>query len=195
MKKHIFGVALFSLIVASFALVYAFFYAPSIPPKEAVRPPVSQTETRTEKPTACFPKRLKDFSYEIVSANYFAEQSKLVTKVKLYWNGNGEAPKKISVQPRIFSIDNYDKAISLKTETLNEPFTDGNGKTFTVESKFVLNGVGDGPPNLYVVFDFSDSTSGNYLTSEKPGLAEAFHILTVYGESSVIKPKISYLKQ
>ena len=36
MKKHIFGVALFSLIVIPF--VYAFFYAPSIPPKELVTP-------------------------------------------------------------------------------------------------------------------------------------------------------------
>jgi hypothetical protein len=194
MKKHIFGFALFSIIVASFVLIYTFFYAPSIPPKNAVKPPVSQVE-KAEKPYACYPKRLKDFSYEIVSANYFVEQSKLVTKVKLYWNGNGEAPNKISVQPRIFSINNYDNAISLKTETLNDPFVDGNGKTFTVESKYALIGEGNGPLNLYVVFDFADSVSGNYLTSEKPGLAEAFHILTVYGESSVVKPKMSYLKQ
>jgi hypothetical protein len=190
MKKHVFGFALFSLIVASFVFVYAFFSAPSIPPKEAVKPPLSRTETRTGKPTACYPKRLKDFSYEIVSANYFAEQGKLVTKVKLYWNGRDEAPATISVQPRIFSIDNYEKAINLKTETLSEPFADGNGRTFSVESKFVLSGMKEGPPNLYVVFDFADGASGNYLTSEKAGLAEAFHVLYVYGESSVIKPKL-----
>ena len=44
MKKHILGVALFSFIVASFAFIYAFFYAPSIPSKEAVKPPLSRTE-------------------------------------------------------------------------------------------------------------------------------------------------------
>jgi hypothetical protein len=194
MKKHIFGFALFSLIVASFVLIYAFFYAPSIPPKNAVKPPVSQTETRADKPYFC-PTKRKDFSYEIVSANYFAEQGKLVTKVKLYWNGYGEAPKTISVQPRVFSIDNYDKAITLKTETFENPFTEGGSDFISVESKFVLNGMGNGLPNLYVVLDFTDATKGDSLSSEKPGLAEAFHVLYVYGESSVVKPKMSYLKQ
>lgn len=187
MKKHILGLALFSLIVASFALIYAYFYAPSIPPKEAVRPPASQAETRTERPYFC-PSRKKDFSYEIVSANYFAEQNKLITKVKLYWNGNGEAPKKIAALPRIFTVDNYDKALPLKTEILVNPFENGNGKTFTFESKFILSEKGNGPPNLYIAFDFSDSETGNYLMTEKSGLAEAFHILYVYGERSFYRP-------
>lgn len=200
MKKHIFGFALFSLIVATFAIIYAFFSAPSIPPVNAVKPPSAVSESRTEKPYSCPTKRkdfAKDFSYEIVSANYFAEQNKLVTKVKLYWNGSGVAPKKLVIQPRIFTIESYDneKLDGLKAETLVEPFADGNGKTFSIESKFVLSGMGSGPPNLYVAFDFADGANGNPLTSEKASLAEAFHVLYVYDDSLVVKPKISYLEK
>ena len=184
MKKHIFGFVLFSLIVVSFALIYAFFFAPSIPSKESVRPPVPQTEVRTERP-ACYPKRLKDFSYEVISANYFAEQGKLVSKVKLYWNGNGAAPKRISVSPRVFTLDDSEKSTSLKAEALINPFEDGNSKTISIESKYVLSDNGSGPANFYVVFDVLDNSSGTRLTSEKVNLSEAFHILYVYGEVNV----------
>jgi hypothetical protein len=189
MKKHIFGFMLFSLIVASFVVVYAFFYAPSIPSPEAVKPPVPRTETRAEKPF-CYPKRSKDFSYEVESANYYAEQGKLVTKVRIHWNGRGDAPKKISVQPRILTADNYGKNLALKAETFFAPFTDGNDKMVTIESKFVLDGVGSGPPNLYVALDFADALKGIALSSEKAGLSEAHHILYVFPESSQIKPKV-----
>ena len=189
MKKHIFGFILFSLIVASFVFVYAFFYAPSIPSPEAVKPPVPRTETRAEK-TYCYPKRSKNFSYTVESANYYAEQRKLVTKVRIHWNGRSEAPKKISIQPRILTADNYEKNIALKAETFVNPFMDGNDKTVTVESKFVLDVIGSGPPNLYVALDFADALSGIALSSEKAGLSEAFHILYVFPESSQIKPQI-----
>jgi len=189
MKKHIFGFALFSLIVATFAFIYTVFYAPSMPSKNAVKPPVSQTETRSERPTACFPRRPKQFYYTIDGANYYVENNVLVSKITLYWNGSGAPPAKISVQPRIFMIDNSENPKSLKAETLIEPFKDGNSKSLTVDSKFVINGVGNGPPNLYVVFEVLDAESGNYLTSEKVNLAEAFHILTVYPDSSELKVK------
>jgi hypothetical protein len=105
MKKHIFGFALFSLIVATFAFIYTVFYAPSMPSKNAVKPPVSQMETRSERPTACFPRRTKQFSYTIDGANYYVENNVLVSKITLYWNGSGAPPAKISVQPRIFMMD------------------------------------------------------------------------------------------
>ena len=194
MKKHILGVALFSLIVASFALIYAFFFSPSIPPKEAVKPPVSRTETRAEKPTSCYPKRMKGLNYTIESASYFEEHHKLVTKVNLYWNGNGEAPKKISLQPRMFQANNNEIQLPLKYQTIVNPFESGNSTTVSCESQFVFDGTGDSstdlnPVNLYLAFDLLDAPNGNNLTSEKPNLAEAFHILYVYPESSVIKLK------
>ncbi|GEM_PF-3775163 len=189
MKKHILGVALFSLIVASFALIYAFFFSPSIPPKEAVKPPVSRTEIRAEKPTSCYPKRSKEFNYTIDGANYYVEKNVLVSKITLHWNGSGAPPAQISVQPRLFMIDNSENPKSLTAETLNDPFKDGNTKTMTVDSKFVMNAAGNGPPNLYLVFDILDTKSGKYLTSEKVNLAEAFHILTVYPEKSELRLK------
>lgn len=189
MKKHIFGFVLFSFIVVSFGLIYAFFYAPSIPSKEAVKPPAAQTETRNERPYSCPTRRVKDFSYEVESANYFADQGKLISKVKLYWNGKGPTPKNISISPRIFTLDTYEKSTALSAETFYNPFERGNSVTVSIESKFIPNGVGSGPANLYVVFDALDSTSGAYLTSEKINTSEAFHILYVYGEGSETKTK------
>ncbi len=181
MKKHIFGFVLFSLIVALFALIYAFFFAPSIPPKESVKPPTPQPDVRTDRP-ACYPKRLKDLSYEVISANYFAEQGKLVSKVKLNWNGRGVAPKIFSVTPRIFTADNFENSIALKVETLVDPFVDGNSKTISVESKYIPT-IDSSPANLYIGFEFLDDAGRTYAPGEKVNPAEIFHILYVYGEN------------
>ncbi len=192
MKKHIFGFAIFSIIFASFALVYAFFYAPSIPPKEAVKPPLAPTETREVKPYSCYPKRIKekDFSYYVVNSSYFKPENKFVSKIILYWNGKGEAPKQISIRPRIFTMENYENAQVLMEKTLVEPFKEGNSKTITVESNFVLSGLGTAQPNLYVAFDVLDGANGSYLTNENVGLAGAHQVLLVYGNSPVVKKSI-----
>ena len=108
----------------------------------------------------------------------------MVSKVKLYWNGNGAAPENISVQPRIFTPAKDQLSLPLDAETLVDPFADGNSKTVTVESKFVLNGLNNNPPNLYLAYDFLDVGNKTYLTTENVGLAGAFHILYVYGEDS-----------
>lgn len=203
MRKHIFGFALFSLIFAAFALIFAVFYAPSIPLNEVVKSPLLETHEVT--PTGCYPKSLQDFTYEIVSANYFAKKGKLVTEVKLNWNGDNEFPKEINIQPRIFTIDNFDKEFPLrqknlvekstllKIQTLTNPFALGYSKTFVIESKYVIVGkeiesryviVGKERvlPNLYVAYDFSESANEILLTNKKAGFAEAVQVLFVHSD-------------
>lgn len=187
MKKHIFGFVLFSFIVASFALVYAFFSAPSIPSRETVKPPVTApVEVRSEKPM-CNYKRTKDFSYSVESANYFADKNLLMTKVTLSWNGNGAPPREISVQPRVFTLGDTEVTFPLKSGTFVEPFKNGNTKTIYLESDWRVSQYKNNSPNFYVVFDVSDNVSGKNLTSEKVNIAEAHQILYVYGDDSVIK--------
>ena len=188
MKKHIFGVALFSLIVASFALIYAFFFAPSMPSKEAVKPPVSKIETREEKPVSCNLKKMKPVSYTVVSSSFLAEKSVLKSVVTLRWNGSGEAPKKISIQPRFFTNENYASAKVLNTETIIEPFKDGNSKIVNLETNFVLQNPGRVAPNFYVLFDVMDSVTGAFLTDERNGLGEAYQVLYVHPDNT--KPLI-----
>ena len=188
MKKHIFGVALFSLIVASFALIFAFFFSPSIPPKEAVKPPVSKTETREAKPTSCFPKKMRPVSYTVVSSSFLAEQSVLKSVLTLRWNGSGEPPKKISIEPRFFTNENYANATVLNAETIIEPFKDGNSKIVNLETKVLLQNPGRTVPNFYVLFDVTDRENGTILTDERNGLGEAYQVLYVHPDN--IKPVI-----
>lgn len=189
MKKHIFGFVLFGFIVVSFALVYMVFNAPLIPKVEEVKLPIYQQETQTERPIYCS-KKMKGFSYYVVSSQYSLEKNKLISKITLFWKGNGEAPKKISVQPRIFTLANYEQAMSLNAETFIEPFKEGNSKTIVIESKFIQNGVSNERTNFYVVFDFLNNSDGTYLTNEKATFSDANQVLLDYGESSVIKRPI-----
>ena len=103
MKKHIFGFVLFSLVIASFALVYAFFNAPSIPPAEAVKPPVAPTETRAEKPYD-----RNNLSFEVLSSQYFVKENKIVSQIRVKYNGSIRvAPSKIYVNTTFSSVGTY----------------------------------------------------------------------------------------
>ena len=181
MKKHIFGVALFSLIVASFALIYAFFFAPSIPPKESVKPPASKIETREEKPTSCYPKKMKPVSYTVESSSFLADKNILKSKIILQWNGNRFEPsKKISIQPRFFTNENYANAKVLNTETIVEPFKDGYRTIVNLETKIVLQNPGRVVPNFYVLFDITDGETGTVLTDDRAGLSEAYPVTYIH---------------
>lgn len=189
MRKHIFGFAIFSLIIFSFAMAFAFFYAPPIPRKEEVKQPVIQKDKPSEKPTYCV-KRTKDITYQVESSQFYLETGKLISKIKLTWNGSGEPPKKIYLNTHLFTLNqNKDEKI-LDSEISYNPFVNGNEATILIE----LNGAKanwiNGKNNLYVVFDFStDYSSGNYI-EESRKLAEAKQVLFVYGENSVVKKAV-----
>jgi hypothetical protein len=169
MKKHILGVALFCLIVASFAFIYAFFYAPSIPSKEAVKPPLSRTETRPEKPSS-LPEKFKNVAYEVENAHLQLNSKKFTAVIRLKWKGSEEPPLKLFVSPKLFTLDvtkkygfdvadttlyNYNpKEASFDVaKILNEPFRFSYEKKIFIESRIPeANKIG-AKQNLYVVFD------------------------------------------
>ena len=188
MKKHILGVALFGLIVASFTVIFAFFYAPSVPPKEAVKPPVSQTETRPEKPYACQFNKNK-VSYVVESSELDLRNDKFISKLRITWNGYGEAPWKIIVEPRVFAIENGEIAeagskdqTSTKVETtVIMPFkNDSNTSTVLLTFDNPIVGLVKNK-NVYVTYNIKDGKTGNYLTQVNPSVAEANQVLINYG--------------
>jgi hypothetical protein len=181
MKKHILGVALFCLIVASFVLIYTFFYAPSIPPKEAVRPPVSRTETRPEKPFTCFPKSSK-ISHEVLSSQYFVDENKIVSKIRVTYNGAIRlAPSKIYVGTTFSSVGNIGKEGLGDTEMIENPFSESREKIVTVVSKVSGGKKIDIDENLYVLVSVTVyDGSTNYKKSRE--VTEAKAVLFVYGD-------------
>ncbi len=182
MKKHIFGFALFSLIVASFALVYAFFNAPSIPPKESVKPPVAQTETREEKPYLCNLLR-SNLSYEVQSSQFDLVANKLTSKVKVYWNGDGNPPKQIYLTGNLFTLDQKDASKTIEPMVFTGTFNNRREATLVVLSKFGEEIKFDERQNLYVNLKISENSSSESYSKPSKNLSQASQVLFVHGES------------
>lgn len=181
MSKHIFGFALFSAIVVAFVFIFTVWYAPSIPPKEIVRPPVMPTVTADEKPLSC-PLKKNGLSYEVISVEYGKTRSELVSVIKLNWNGAGAPPRKVFVQPRIFTADNYRNAQYLSPNVAVDPFSAGNSKVMRIESRYVVSGAGTAMPNFYVFFDVSEDSARLNRTLLETDLPLAHQVLFVYDD-------------
>jgi len=183
MKKHVFGFALFSSIVASFVLVYAFFSAPSIPSKEAVKPPVSQVETSVERPYSCrF--RSNKLSYEILSSEYFVTENKIVTRIRVEYSGAIRiAPSKIYIGTSFSSANNIGNKDFEVNQIVENPFGESREKIVTVVSKLSGGKKINIDENLYVLASVTDyDGSVNYKRSGDT--TEARAVLFVYGNNS-----------
>jgi hypothetical protein len=190
MKKHIFGFLLFSFIVASFGLIFAFFYAPSIPPKESVKPPVPQTVERVEKPYSCPTKRNK-ISYEVLNSKFDLDGNELISKVKVSWTGSGAPPSQIYVRTELFTLVRNELTKTLETVTFEEVFENRSEATLIVVSKLdKVDSKIDEKQNLYVTFNFSEEfPTENYSNSGK-NVAEAHPVLFVHGDVSEYRPNL-----
>ncbi len=184
MKKHIFGFALFSFIVASFVFTYAFFSAPSLVSKEAVKPPVAQYEPREEKPYTCNFRKNK-LSYEVLSSQYFVDEDKIVSKIRVSLN-DSVAPSKIYVGATFSSAGNIGKNGYGDQLTVENPFAEGREKIVTITSKVVEGEKIDIDENLYVMVTVADCDgSTNYKRTGE--VTQAKPVLFVYGKSSMSK--------
>jgi len=183
MKKHIFGFMLFSFVIASFAFVYTFFNVPSIPPVEAVKPPVSQAETREEKPYYCNLKR-NNLSYEVLSSQYFVEENKIVSQIRVTLNGSIRvAPSKIYVNTTFSTVGNIGEDGFGDSQIIENPFADSRQKLVTVVSKVSRSKKIDVGGNLYVLASVTDyDGSVNY--KRGGDVTEAKAVLFVYGKNS-----------
>ncbi len=176
MRKHILGFGIFNLIFASFALVYAFFYAPAIPPKETVKPPIAQTETQAEKPYFCN-LRKNNLSFEVLSSQYFVNENKIISKIRVTFNGSIRvAPSKIYVATTYSSVGKNGFG---ENKVLEDPFVDSRELVVDVVSKVSGGKKIDIDENLYVWVSVTDyDGSRNYKKSGD--FSDAKAVLFVY---------------
>lgn len=181
MKKHIFGFMLFSFVIASFALIYAFFNAPSIPPVEAVKPPVAQTEPREEKPYFCNLRR-NNLSYEVLSSQYLVKEDKLVSQIRVNYNGSiRNAPSKIYVSTTFNTAGNMGEEGLRASQIVENPFSDNREKIVTISQQ--LTNKLTRSENLYVIASVTDyDGSINYKRSGDVTVAKP--VLFVYGKNA-----------
>lgn len=187
MKKHILGFAVFNFILASFAFIFAFFYAPPIPLIAEVKEKIEiQQSSDKSKRTSCFPKKRKNISHEVISSQYFMDEGKVVSKIKLAWNGDN-APEKVSVNSTFFTLNNYQKNSFGTFEILENPFSDSNEKTVTIVSRISENQRIEKSENLYAFFNVSEGFSTETSAESVITLANSTEVLSVHGSSSIIK--------
>ena len=187
MKKHILGFALFNFIFASFAFISAFFYAPPIPYVAEVK---EQTEIKhssdKSKKTSCFPGKRKNISHEVISSQYFMDEGKVISKIKLVWSGDS-APEKISVNSTFFTLKNYKKNNFGTFQVLENPFSDTNEKIVTIVSRVSDNQRIEKGENLYAFFNVSEGYSTETSAESVITLANSTEVLSVHGNNSIIK--------
>jgi hypothetical protein len=167
------------LIVVSFALVYAFFTAPLIPPNETVKPPISQTETREERPYSCQLKRNK-FSYEVLSSQFDLDKNELITKVKVTWNGYGQPPEQIYIKTELFTLDQKKSVKSLDPIKFSGMFENRREATLIVISKTGKENNFDERQNLYSKLQVTESFPFNNYSNADKNLEEANQVLIVH---------------
>lgn len=186
MKKHIFGFALFSFIVASFVFTYAFFSAPSLVSKEAVKPPVAQYEPREEKPYSCNLRKNK-LSYEVLSSQYLVDENKIVSKIRIDYNGSIRvAPSKIYVGTTFSSAGNIGKNGYGDQVTIENPFSEGRERIVTIVSNVTDGKKIDIDENLYVTVTVGDY-DGTTDYRRNGEITQAKSVLFVYGKDSLPK--------
>lgn len=179
MKKHIFGIALFCSIVASFALIYAFIYAPVIPQIA----PVKQFETKYEKPYSCKMKR-QNVSFEVISSEYFYDENKIVTEVKLKSLNNSIAPENVYLNVTYSQQGATSGFSSSENKTIENPFSESNEKIVKIATTPTEKISRD--ENLYVLVNATDY-DGSTQYKRSDDLTKAKAVLFVHGKSSIIK--------
>ncbi len=162
MKKHLFGFAIFSFIFASFAVAFAYFYAPPIPQISVIEENEPfQLITESVEKTSCFGVTKKDISYQIQYTQYDSDNDQFISKMYVTWKGNGEAPKKLFVATKIYTLEQRKFAEHFSSMVFTEPFE--NSKTAMLIVKFKIpENLFDKKQNLYATFNFSESSNDEY---------------------------------
>jgi hypothetical protein len=179
MRKHIFGLAIFTFIIGSFALIYAFFNAPPIPQIPEVKPFAAETQ-----PAFSCRKKQQEIDYEVQNVQFDFNSNKLISNVKLIWKGAGEPPKNVYVSPQIFTLDNSANSVFLNTEQFLNPFEKGRSGNVTFTSNVEQIGSAN---NLYVIYSISRDYTNIPFVNKNEKIAKAKQVLFVHGNSSIIK--------
>lgn len=184
MKKHIIGFTIFAFIVGSFVSIWALFgyftqTIPNIPTVQTDYKPVFESDRRT----SCFRQKRENVTYEIVDSYYFDDEKKIVSTVKVKWNGLGAAPTKVLFSPKYFiggkEMKNYGSA-----ESRSITFTNFNREINTSIISDVSLSKYDLKENVFVNLDIPTGAEYKVSRDAMPGM---FPVTAVHGESSIIE--------
>lgn len=185
MKKHIFGLALFSFIFASFAFTFAYFYAAALPQIAVVKQPVFVPEG------CCRTLYSSDYTYlsrnlecRILNSEFNLDSNEFVSQISLKWNSDEKRPEKIFLSIDIKTDkENY---FYLK-EVINKPFAANNETKVTVKSRLTRDALIDRKKNLYASMLFSLNGSSTGSDEVHSRLLQRHEVLLVHGNRSIIR--------
>lgn len=166
MKKHIFGFALFSLIIVSFVFTCALF-------NSSVE--VINIETTAHK----INNNQKLLVYKVKSVQFDLDSGKLISNVEFTWNGF-EPPTEIFMNAKVTGFDQNKTFDFFVFDRLDQPFKNGNNIIVTFETTAERYD-GDEKDNLYASFGVS-----NEAMPKETG-SEITPVLFVHGKSSIVK--------
>lgn len=186
MRKHILGFAVFSFIVSSFAVAFAFIYAPAIPRENSVEVsgfPVYKAEPRS----SCHKKKPKKLEFDIVSSQLDLQKKKLYTRVSLKWNGREPAPKSLFANVKLLiPSEQYSMYDSINTVTA---FNIENSTTILLESDLNAGFPKNQNENIYTRIVISENISDEIVDDT---YSDVFPVVVIHGkkENSSINRKI-----
>ncbi|HEX8639506.1 MAG TPA: hypothetical protein VF692_15660 [Pyrinomonadaceae bacterium] len=187
MKKHLLGLAIFSFIFASVAFAFAFFSASQITQIAEV-----DEEINDRQPfggygrTSCFRNSRKNISVKVVNSQYIFDEDKIISEIKLVWNGTGTPPEKIYLTTLVSASENTsENSFGGVVQILEQPFDDAEENTFKVVSRGSHNKKVNKQNNLYVVAAASEFSDGETAQNNK-NVSEAKEVVFVHGGSSII---------
>lgn len=185
MKKHLLGLAIFSFIFASFAVAFAFLYAPMeiTEVKEEIRMPVFENDTRYR----CN-KKLESIRFEVISTQIDLDKKKLISQIKMKLDRYTNVPKNVRIGTNLFTEQQLEvKNFEIKEAKLEnfEIRKDTNEAIFDVISDLSGNRELNRKENLYV--KFSIYTNYENRLDLKEFSTEVKPVLFVHGNNSVIK--------
>jgi hypothetical protein len=197
MKKHLLGLTIFSLILASFAFAFAFFYTPLIPHIAEVEtaeilPVVKNLNVEINSaPTSCWleTKKQNDISFEIITTQFNEDKQELISQFKLRWKGDDKPPKLVYATMGVFLLSSDGEKILSDVTVLNEPFKNGLEKQFTMKlnQNFGFGFSDNLKNNFYAVYNFQAENSLKSNTKNQFDLSEAKQVLFVHDNDSFIK--------
>lgn len=190
MKKHILGATIFSFIFASFVFAFAFFNAPPIPEIAAVDEKVKDNQRINPFGlTSCSrSSSRKKISVEIINSEFHLDENKIVSEVKLDWNGTDAPPKTIYLLTSVASNSGRKSTASFDGvfQILENPFNHEMNKTFKVVSRIFSNKKINTDENLYVVAVASESADDESTEINK-SFSETKAVVFVHSKNSVFE--------
>lgn len=178
MKKHVFGFALFVLIVVAFTFVFAFFRAGAIPEVLAVEDPKSLPVR-----SIIIDHAAKSIPHEVIGAYFDLDSGKLISKIKVKLDKNG--PKELIVRAELTVFQSFRSELCSPARV--QSFSSENEAIVVFEENVVNAGQIDRNDNLYVSFSVYDKAFSPDDAEIQGDLATIQQVLFVHGNESILK--------